>query len=143
MVRSVERDALESDIPTAVDLLVGLINGCGPIRIIIDGLDEIDEFERTILLRQVLKISGDCSNASVLISSRSEDNIAALLGGTSTCIDAVTRNTSSIKVFFKSRLCEWLQGRTFSTAELTEINNLMDGIADQAKGTRPSPSVCG
>lgn len=134
MVCFVDREVLESSIPAAVSLLVNLVNACGPLRIVIDGLDEFEEFERGLLLRQVLKVTRECDNARVLISSRPEDNIESLLRNTSTSLHAETRNKSSIRVFFKSRFNEWLEGRTFSTAELEEMTALMDDIAGQAQG---------
>ncbi|KAM0551841.1 hypothetical protein ACHAPJ_008177 [Fusarium lateritium] len=134
MVRQADRDSLEIDMSATVNLFINLVNGTGPVRIIIDGLDEVDETERIILLRQMLKISRECDQARILIASRPEGDIKTILEKTSKSIRVDTQNTSGIHAFVMSRYKEWLQTRSFNQGDSNEIERLIAAVADQAKG---------
>lgn len=134
MVRYSNRDPLEFDLASAVNLLTSLIHGAGPVRIVIDGLDEIEQAERVRLLRQMLKVSGDCDEARVLICSRPEADITALLEKTSKSIRIDTQNTPIIHAFAMGRYRDWLQDRFLSPEDSTEIGGLIGALAGQAKG---------
>ncbi|KAJ4246539.1 hypothetical protein NW762_013480 [Fusarium torreyae] len=134
MVRQIDRDSLEIDMSATVNLFINLVNGTGPVRIIIDGLDEVDETERTILLRYMLKASRECDQARILIASRPEGDIKAMLEKTSKSIRVDTQNTSGIHAFVMSRCKEWLQTRSFKQEDSNEIERLIAAVADQAKG---------
>ncbi|RSM08743.1 hypothetical protein CEP52_004493 [Fusarium oligoseptatum] len=111
MVRYTDRDVLEFDLSSAVKLFTNLVQGAGPVRIIIDGLDEIDETERVRLLCQMLKLSIDCDDARVLIASRPEADITSLL----------EKPSKSIR-------------HSLIPEDETEIRGLMGAVAGQAKG---------
>lgn len=134
MVRYTDRDVLEFDLSSAVKLFTNLVQGAGPVRIIIDGLDEIEETERVVLLRQMLTLSNDCDEARVLIASRPEADITSLLEKPSKSIRVDAQNTPSIHAFVMSRFDNWLQGHSLSPEDETEIRGLMGGLAGQAKG---------
>ncbi|KAL6408506.1 NACHT domain protein [Ilyonectria robusta] len=134
MVRYSNRDPLEFDLTSAVNLLTNLIHGAGPVRIVIDGLDEIEQAERVRLLRQMLKVSSDCDEARVLICSRPEADITALLEKTSKPIRIDTQNTPIIHAFAMGRYHDWLQDHFLSPEDSTEIGGLISALAGQAKG---------
>ncbi|RSL54227.1 hypothetical protein CEP54_010009 [Fusarium duplospermum] len=134
MVRYTDRDILEFDLSSAVKLFTNLAQGAGPVRIIIDGLDEIDETERVRLLHQMLKISIDCDEARILIASRPEADITSLLEKPSKSIRVDAQNTPSIHAFVMSRFGNWLQSHSLSPEDETEIRGLMGALAGQAKG---------
>lgn len=50
------RKSLSSDLGIATDLLIKLLNSSGPVHIIVDGLDEIDEDPRRRFLMEILKV---------------------------------------------------------------------------------------
>jgi hypothetical protein len=133
MVLSADRNSLKTDLSSAITLLTNLINFLGSVRIIIDGLDEIGS-GMLRLLGQILTISKHCEGARVLISSRPEADIKAMLNKASIPIRVDDRNTPSIKTFVHSRLDEWVQGRVFTPEEREELTRLVDGIAKKAKG---------
>ncbi|RSL51391.1 hypothetical protein CEP53_008444 [Fusarium sp. AF-6] len=134
MVRYTDRDVLEFDLSSAVKLFTNLVQGAGPVRIIIDGLDEIDETERVRLLCQMLKLSSDCDEARVLIASRPEADITSLLEKPSKSVRVDAQNTPSIHTFVMSRFDNWLQGHSLIPEDETEIRGLMGAVAGQAKG---------
>lgn len=134
MVRNSDREPLEFDLQSTVDLLISLLRVVGAVRIVIDGLDEIEDIERTRLLRQLLKISSGCDEARLLISSRSEADIKALLEKASKTMRVDTQNMASIHAFVISRYREWRQRVVHSAEDATEIEGLMGALAEKAKG---------
>jgi hypothetical protein len=134
MVLTANLDSLRIDRSAAVTLLVNMVNSLDNARIIVDGLDEIDNRVADRLLNCLLKISNNCEGVRVLISSRPETHIKLVLDSVSKPIRADSHNTSSIDLFVKQRFAEWLHHRTFSTEELDEIYQLRDRIAVGAKG---------
>ncbi|KAF5667794.1 NACHT domain-containing protein [Fusarium heterosporum] len=134
MVRQISRDTLEHNLAAAVDLFIKLIEGNGHVLIIIDGLDEIGEIERVSLLRQMIKVTDDCNGARLLISSRLEDNIKAILEKRSKAICVDTHNANSIHVYTKRRCQDWLRDRSFNRQDSDEITALIGGVAQKAEG---------
>ncbi|KAF4995233.1 hypothetical protein FGRMN_5264 [Fusarium graminum] len=134
MVRQISRDTLEHNLAAAVDLFINLIEGAGHALVIIDGLDEIGELERIILLRQMLKITADCDGARLLIASRLEDVIKGALEKRSKSIRVDALNTDSIHAYTKSRCQDWLRDRFFNREDCDEITALIGGIAQKAEG---------
>ncbi|KAJ3542097.1 hypothetical protein NM208_g4030 [Fusarium decemcellulare] len=134
MVRYTNRDPLEFDLPSTVRLFTNMLRGAGPVRIVVDGLDEINEVERVHFLRQMLKVSSDCNEVRVLIGSRPEADIKALLEKTSKPIRVDNRNTASIHAFAMSQFREWSQSRYLSPEDSTEVAELIGNLAHQAQG---------
>ena len=60
-------------------LLTDLLQCIGVTYIVLDGLDEISEKERPILLNGFLQMSNQCPELKVMISSREESDISGLL----------------------------------------------------------------
>src|SRR3569833_344648 len=71
-ISGTSRAALTSDLGTAVDLLIKLLKASGPVHIVIDGLDEIDESERDQFLVRVLRVSESCQDARILIATQAK-----------------------------------------------------------------------
>ncbi|KIL83643.1 hypothetical protein FAVG1_13126 [Fusarium avenaceum] len=137
MVRCSFREHLEFDLSSLVKLFTALVRVAGPVRIIIDGLDKIDKVEGSRFLDQILKVSSDSEEARVLISSRPEAYIKALIenkkSSKSICVD--TQNTPSINAFVKSQYGDWLQDRNLSPEDETEVWELLSDAVSQAKGS--------
>ena len=60
-------------------LLTDLLQCIGVTYIVLDGIDEISEKERPILLKGFLQMSYQCPELKVMISSREESDISGLL----------------------------------------------------------------
>ncbi len=67
---------LVSDRDFLRDLLGNLLQNSGATAIVIDGLDEIEESERSYLIRGLLRLTRSGGNVKLFISSRPEPNIA-------------------------------------------------------------------
>lgn len=128
------RKNLENSIAVAVSLLTTLLNGAGPVYIIIDGVDEIDEVERGRLLRQLLDLSKDCEETKILISCRPEADITTILGSASASIRVDNRNASSIQAFVNHQSHRWFQARNFLPNDRADIERLLAPVAANAKG---------
>lgn len=128
------RENLKNSITVAVSLLTTLLNSAGPVYIIIDGVDEIDETERGRLLRQFLDLSKNCEETKILISCRPEADIESILGPTSTSIRVDNRNAGSIQAFVNRQSHEWFQARDFFPDDRADIERLLAPVAANAKG---------
>jgi len=120
-----------------VELLTTLLSTAGPVFIIIDGLDEIDETERASLLYRLLELSNSCDEAKILVSSRMEDDIHAILHDKAVEIRIDSRNAGSIQAFISRRVQEWFLSRDFVPEARAEIKELLAPLSSKANGTYP------
>lgn len=128
-----EHKDLKSSMDVAATILTTLLAGAGPVYIVIDGLDEIDEIERYRLLTRLINLSANCSNMKVLVSSRAESDIERLLKK-ETSIRIDRQNAGSIQAFVTQRAQEWFQERGFYPEAREEIEGLLASLASAAKG---------
>ncbi|CAK7213482.1 hypothetical protein SBRCBS47491_001815 [Sporothrix bragantina] len=92
LVESVERE-LRGNTGYAAGILKSYVKMAdGPTYIVMDGLDEMDEDERQILLWQLDGLAKHCENLRLLISSRAEDDISRALRNTATSVQVHEQN---------------------------------------------------
>jgi len=118
----------------ATEILTTLLRVAGPVFIIIDGLDEIDEIERVRLLKCLLELSDSCDDAKILVSSRIEDDIKSVLSTKAVEIRVDSHNAGSIQAFINRRVQEWFVGRDFVPEARTEITGLLAPLSSKANG---------
>jgi hypothetical protein len=128
------RKNLKHNIEDAVIVLTTLLKCAGPVFIIVDGADEIDEVERGRLIKQLLTLSQSSQNAKILISSRVEQDIAKILDGEATKIRVDHCNAGSIQAFISQHIREWYQDREFLPEARAEIDGLLAPLAANSKG---------
>jgi len=126
---------LRRELKRAVELLTTLLTTAGPVFIVIDGIDEIDEIERRRLLRHLLELSNDCNDVKVLVCSRIEDDIDTILNGKAVKIRIDDRNAGSIQAFVGRQVQEWFLSRDFLSEARTEIRGLLAPLSSKANGT--------
>lgn len=129
------RENLKHSIDVAVNLLTTLLNCAGPVYIIIDGIDEIDEIERERLLRELLGLSKNCQETKLLVSSRIEADIKKKLDSTSASIRVDYCNAGSIQAFVNSESEKLFEIWSFPQDERADIERLLAPVAANAKGT--------
>lgn len=134
------RENLRNDITVAARLLKMLLNCAGPVYIVIDGVDEIEQDERSILIRQLLDLLCDCPDARILISCRADGDIARILTPSSDIIRVDEHNAGSIQAFITKQSRRWLEMRNFHPAERVEIEGLLAPIAANAEGSSQKPA---
>lgn len=128
------RANLKNDVKVAASLLMSLLNCAGPVYVLVDGVDEIDEIERERLLRQLLEISENCNEAKILVSCRPEADVTSILAPVSVSIRVDRHNAGSIQTYVNRQSHDWFQKRDFLYKEQMEIKGLLAPIAANAKG---------
>jgi hypothetical protein len=126
---------LKKELKRAVEVLTTLLTMAGPVFIIIDGCDEIDEIERVRLLQCLLELSNCCDEVKVLVSSRTEDDIHAILSDKAVKIRIDDRNSGSIQAFVSRQAQDWFLSRDFLPEARTEIQGLLAPLSSKANGT--------
>jgi NACHT domain len=133
LVESSERD-LKSNTSHASDLLKSLLLSGGPTYIVVDGLDEIEESERQILLQKLETVVKDCDELKILICSRAEEDITKALGKKAKSIRVDQRNLGSIQGYINTRSKEWMDNCNFDIETESEVLRLLSPLSAHAKG---------
>ncbi|KAF5698369.1 NACHT domain-containing protein [Fusarium globosum] len=133
LLDSKERE-LQGNTSFVLDLLKTFLTTAGRTHIIIDGLDEMDEYERQILLKRFDELSEDCGDLRLLISSRAEDDIATALQDKVTAIRVDHRNSGSIQTYIDKRWERWLANQGFDPAVRKELFQSVSPILAKANG---------
>lgn len=128
------REDLKSNLDDAVRLLTSLLSCTGPVYIIVDGVDEIDEVERGRLLNQLLAILKSCEVTKILVSSRIEADLTDILQEAAITIRVDHRNSGSIQAFVNRITRKWYKEREFLPEAQAEIEGLLAPLASNSKG---------
>jgi hypothetical protein len=119
-------------------LFIKMAQVSDPTYVIVDGVDEIDEFERSFLLRTLLEVTKECDELKLLISSRGEDNIIRIMRNEPVCIHLQTQNLVDIEYFVQGRVVDWLDRSTFDEHTSGEIRRLLAPLASKSQGRFPT-----
>ncbi|PKK48953.1 hypothetical protein CI102_7960 [Trichoderma harzianum] len=128
------RENFKNSLDVAISFLQTLLNSTGLVSIIIDGVDEIDISEREKLLKSLYETSTACKKTLLLISSRAEHDISAILGQISSTIRVDTHNAASIQMFVDDWAQTWFSAHDFLREDKSEIEGLLAPISLKAKG---------
>ena len=93
------REGLRSKIDVANQVLTTLLTCAGPVYVIVDGVDEIDEMERGRLVKQLVFLSEKCLELRVLISSRPEADLKQIFDNKVTVLSVNDHNSESIQTY--------------------------------------------
>ncbi len=137
MVSDSNKRDLMSDAAVAKDLLADVLKCAGDTFVVVDGVDELEEFERKQLLRSLLDILGACreSGLKIYISSREEDDVRRILHPKAKTICVQTSNRVAINTYVNSRFDEWMANSEFLDQGKSEIRALLYPVCLKAKGT--------
>src|SRR5215471_11929028 len=124
LINSKERD-LRSYTNYASDILSDLLKCAGPTYLVVDGLDEIPEQERQMLLSKLLAIADGNDEVKLLISSREEYDISRILKEKAKTIRVDSKNSGSIQTYVSQRTRVWFQNTDFSEMAMYEIQSLL------------------
>ncbi|KAL0938544.1 NACHT domain protein [Colletotrichum truncatum] len=128
------KENMRSSLDVAVDLLESLLKCAGLVYIVVDGIDEIEDMERFRLLKHLLQLSKNCDECRILLSSRSESDITAILRDNTASIEIHNRNSGSIQAYVKHRIAQWFQEKSFVPEFQAEIEGSLASLAHTAKG---------
>jgi Cdc6-like AAA superfamily ATPase len=133
LVESNERE-LSGNTAYALELLKTQLNSDASVVIAIDGLDEIETYERQILLQRLEELSEACSKLKILICSRAEDDISKALDKKATTIRVDQKNSGSIQGYINKRSQEWIEDRGLDTGAISEVLGLLSPLSAKANG---------
>lgn len=106
----------------------------GATYIIIDGLDEMEEKERQILLQRLDDLSKACGNMRLLISSRIEHDIWAALKGSFASVRVDDKNFGGIQTYVDYRCEKWMNESDFVPEVRREFKELISPLSARATG---------
>jgi hypothetical protein len=118
----------------AKTLFQTLIQSAGVVRVIIDGLDEIESKQRSTLINELVRLSGECEECHIMLSSRAESDISRDLDGKTTDLQVDKNNAGSIQVFVDRTMGEWFKERGFVPEVQDQLQGWAAPLAFHAKG---------
>ena len=133
LIESKERE-LCGNTGYVVELLKGFLKTAEPTYIIVDGLDEMEECERQILLQRLDELSTGCSNLRPLICSRAEADISKVLEDKAKYIRVHDMNSGSIQKYVDCKSKAWMASCHFGSKIESELLGLLSPLAANAKG---------
>lgn len=128
------RENLKSDTAETEAILKKLLSCSGPVYVIIDGVDEVEEIERGRLLTCLLTISKECEETHILISSRPEADIESKLRNEAVVLCVNKKNSGSIQAFVNQSSQKWFKERSFVQDVQEELRSLLLPLASNAEG---------
>lgn len=125
---------LGNDFNIAAALFQTLIQSAGVVRVIIDGLDETELTQRSRLIRELVRLGGECEDCHILLTSRAESDISCDLDGKTIDIQVDENNAGSIQVFINKTMGEWFKERDFVPDVQDQLRGWAAPLAFRAKG---------
>jgi hypothetical protein len=127
---------LRSSLAVAEKLFSDLVLACNePVYIVVDGLDEIGEAERCLLVQRLMTLLDIFEGLRVCMSSRPEADLKRCLADhpkSTLRVDA--ENSGSIQVYVNRWTEDWLQRRQTSGEFESELRRLLAPLAWKSKG---------
>ncbi|KAF7553701.1 hypothetical protein G7Z17_g3447 [Cylindrodendrum hubeiense] len=128
-----QRD-LKSNTKAVAELLKTAISVVGPVLVIVDAVDEIDECERAHLICILLDTLKESSEMKLCFSSRAEDEIDRIIGTQAEIIRVDKNNSGSIQSYVNHRTKQLIDKHQFSPVARSEIRSLISPVAANSKG---------
>lgn len=125
---------LRSDLSAAGDILSSLVHYAGPVNLVIDGVDEISEEERSRLVTELLRLAEGCGTLRIILSSRPEADLTRLLDDRSVAIHIHDHNEGSIRNYVLQRIESYFRNKDIFPKTQVEIRSLLTPLASRAEG---------
>lgn len=109
-------------------LCLDLLSSSGTISVVIDGLDEIEEYLRRPLLEALLELSESSHNMKLLVSSRAERDIAKALRERATSIRIDSYNQEDIWNFINLEGESWIDDLKDCEADKAMVAAAQEGL---------------
>ena len=116
------------------DLLKDILVDSLTTYFVVDGLDEVADTERSMLLVSLMDLQRQSSKLKLLISSRAEYDISLHLKSQCEMFLVHQRNFQDIADYVETRTDVWLSGMNLSSELICEIRRLTEEIAPKSKG---------
>ncbi|KAG5768598.1 hypothetical protein H9Q72_003910 [Fusarium xylarioides] len=125
---------LGNDFKVAATLFQTLIQSAGVVYLVVDGLDEVELLQRSRLIKELVRLSGECDDCHILLTSRAESDISRDLDGKTTDLQVDKNNAGSIQVFVNRTMGEWFKDRGFVPEVQEQLQGWAAPLAFHAKG---------
>ncbi|KZL74295.1 NACHT domain protein [Colletotrichum tofieldiae] len=132
LIHSDERE-LATSTKCVSALFKTFLKAAGPTYLVLDGLDEIERSERTILLQLIVELKV-FPEIKILITSRPEDDIAKVLDLQASGIRVDKCNSESLKSYIDQRTHAWMQDADFDQEAQCQIQSLLSPLIKRANG---------
>ena len=116
------------------DLIRDILTNLPAMYLVIDGLNEIAETERSTLLSSLQILQRDSPSLKLLISSKTEHDINASLRFNCHMIAIHNENSKDIANSIKTRTSSWLAGLTLAPELVHSIRGCTKEIATKSQG---------
>lgn len=139
---SAEERELKSNIKFVKTLLCDILQVVKPSFVLIDGIDEADEFVRCSLLESVIEVLCHSVGIKLLLSSRRESDIEQVLGRTFLTIRVDHENIGDIRSYAAFEQKRWLKRieRLKPTREMHEaIKTSVAKVMEKSQGENHLP----
>lgn len=115
------------------DLLENILKESPTTYFIVDGVDEVAETERAVLLNSLTNLQKS-QNLKLMISSRAEYDISLYLGSQYDRLQVHESNSQDIANYVEHRTNKWLSGLDRDLDFISDIRHLTKEIGPQSKG---------
>jgi len=126
-----------SSLEFTTELFADLVKDTGPVFIVVDGVDEMTELERRLLLKALTGQLQACEDLKLLVSSRGERDIALALGNDVPSARVDHKNITDIEACIEKQTNDWLpelQSYGADDSMRSEAKLLLKSISSKAKG---------
>ncbi|KAL4724605.1 hypothetical protein ACLX1H_008047 [Fusarium chlamydosporum] len=125
---------LGTDFKIAARLFQSLIQGAGIVYVIVDGLDEINQVQRSKLIKELVRLSTECDDCRILLTSRPETDISNTLDGKTSNLQVDHKNAGSIQLYIDHTMDRWFEEREFVPEVRHQLRGWAAPLASRAKG---------
>lgn len=116
------------------DLLQDILIDSPTTYFVVDGLDEVADAERLMLLASLMDLQRQSPKLKLLISSRAEYDIGVHLRSQCKMFLVHQRNSQDIADYVETRTDVWLSGLDLNSELSCDIRRLTEDIAPKSKG---------
>ena len=125
---------LKTSLGDAIEIFRTLLTCVQPVYIVVDGLDEIDEFHRGKIADELAKLlNGECKEVKIFISSRPEADLGQKLDSVATSIRVDSNNYSGIETFVNQWADDWVQNRQVLSLVRSDLQKYFTSLASKSK----------
>ena len=115
------------------DLLENILKESPTTYFVVDGVDEVAEMERVLLLKSLMNLQ-KFQNLKLLISSRAEYDITLYLGSQCGRLQVHESNSQDIAHYVDHRTNSWLSGLDIDLELASELRRLTKKIGPNSEG---------
>lgn len=105
--------------------------------VIVDGLDEINQVQRSKLIKELVRLSTECDDCRILLTSRPETDISNTLDGKTSNLQVDHKNAGSIQLYIDHTMDRWFEEREFVPEVRHQLRGWAAPLASRAKGRYP------